>query len=46
MKNIKLAIIWICLKISVNLVFKVTFDLTGDGINIDFKLRNWCGNAI
>lgn len=46
MKKIKLMLIWICLKISVNLVFKVKCDLTKKGIDIEWKLRNWCKNAI
>lgn len=46
MRNIKLILIWICLKISVNLVFKVKHSLTKKGIDIDFKLRDWCKNAV
>ena len=46
MKKIKLMLIWICLKISTNLVFKVKWELTEKEINIEFELRDWCKNAI
>lgn len=46
MRNLKLVSIWICLKISTNLVFKISTEFKKDGINIDFKLRDWCKNAI
>ena len=46
MKKIKLILIWICLKISVKLVFKIKNSLSEKGINIEFELREWCKNAI
>ena len=46
MIKIKLMLIWICLKISVKLVFKIKTNLSEKVINIEFELRDWCKNAI
>ncbi len=46
MRNLKLILIYIFLKINIRLFFKITYEFTKEDIVVDIKLKDWCKNAI